>query len=93
MAEISFTEFAVGAVAGMVIMAALLHSSGFRSLCLTAIAALVVYLLWTFGVDGAMERTNDLVALSLSHPVFFVGLAFGKFVQGIISAHARGREA
>ena len=85
LARTDITEFAVGALVGCVVLAAILHARGFRRLCLVGLACGALYALVSFGVDGLISWTEDLLAMAESHPTFFLGMAFGKFVQGVVA--------
>lgn len=85
LARSDITEFAVGTLVGCVVLAAILHARGFRRLCLVGLACGALYALGSFGVDGLISWTEDLLAMAQSHPTFFLGMAFGKFVQGVVA--------
>lgn len=90
-ADDEFTEFVVGFVVGAIVMAAIMYIRAFRILCLASLAAGVVYVLFVLGIDGGMSRASDLVSLAAAHPVFFLGLATGKFVQGLLAFRSAKR--
>ena len=83
------TEFAVGALVGCVVLAAIVHARGFRRLCLVGLACGALYLLASLGVDGLISRAEAVLAMAEAHPTFFLGMAFGKFVQGALSVGPR----
>lgn len=85
LARTDITEFAVGALVGCVVLAAILHARGFRRLWLVGLACGALYALVSFGADGLISWTEDLLAMAQSHPTFFLGMAFGKFVQGVVA--------
>ena len=58
--ENDLAEFAIGALAGAVIMTAVLHAQIFRSICLTGLAAGSVYLLFHLGVGGTVVWAEDI---------------------------------
>lgn len=77
------TEFAVGALVGCVVLAAIVHARGFRWLCMAGLACAVVYGLASLGVDGLIAWTDGVLTMAGAHPTFFLGVAFGKFVKGM----------
>ena len=89
------TEFAVGALVGCVMLAAIVHARGFRWVCLVGLASGAFYALAFVGVDGLISWAEAVLALAAAHPTFFLGMAFGKFVQGVLATRplrpARGR--
>lgn len=95
LARTDITEFAVGALVGCVVLAAIIHARGFRQLCLVGLACGALYALASFGVNGVISWTEGLLAMAEAHPTFFLGMAFGKFVQGVLATRplrpARGR--
>ena len=84
-ARTEITELAVGALVGSVILAAIVHARGFRWLCLVGLACGSLYGLASLGVDGLIGRVESMVAMAGAHPAFFLGVAFGKFAQGLLS--------
>ena len=83
--ESALTEFAIGAFTGAVFMAAGIYIRAFRLLSLAGLAVLIVYVLVSLGVDGTIAHAGDVVEVASAHPVFFMGLAFGKFIQGLLA--------
>ncbi|MDD9980912.1 MAG: hypothetical protein OXU81_06065 [Gammaproteobacteria bacterium] len=84
-ARTEITEFAVGALVGSVVLAAIVHARGFRWLCLVGLACGSLYVLASLGVDGLIGWAEGMVAMAGTHPAFFLGMAFGKFAQGLLT--------
>ena len=85
LAAAEITEFAVGALVGGVVLAAIVHARGFRWLCMAGLACAGVYGLASLGVDGLIAWTDGVLAMAGAHPTFFLGMAFGKFVKGMLA--------
>ena len=95
LARTEVTEFAVGALVGSVMLAAIVHAKGFRWVCLVGLASGTLYVLAFDSVEGLISRVEAVLAMAAAHPTFFLGVAFGKFVQGVLAFRplraARGR--
>lgn len=85
LARTEVTEFAVGALVGSVVLAAIVHARGFRWLCLVGPACGSLYVLASLGVDALIAWAESAVAMAGAHPAFFLGMAFGKFAQGMLA--------
>ena len=85
LARTEVTEFAVGALVGCVMLAAIVHARGFRWVCLVGLASGALYALAFVGVDGLISWVEAVLAMAAAHPTFFLGVAFGKFVQGVLA--------
>ena len=80
-------EFALGALVGMVLIAALSRLPILRAAVLLLLFIYLAQALLATGVDGLMADVAQLFVEVRANLAFFQGLAIGKLLGGLVQVH------